>query len=111
MNCKLDKTNKLIASLNYFSVFFAPFLMPIAIYFIVDHSEVKQHAKKALISHIIPFLSIVAVILSVVFSGFSNSSEALFLTVFFGGMILIGIINIIVLIWNVVKGVKLLSTV
>ncbi|XQY91461.1 hypothetical protein ACNRWW_18500 [Metabacillus sp. HB246100] len=52
----MDKTNKFVASLNYFSVFFAPFLLPIAIYFIADHHEVKEHAKKALISHIVPFL-------------------------------------------------------
>ena len=66
----MDKTNKIIASLNYFSVFFAPFLLPIAVYFIVDHHEVKEHAKKALISHIVPFLSIIALIITVVFSGF-----------------------------------------
>jgi hypothetical protein len=105
----LDKTNKALASLNYFSVFFAPLLLPIAIYFIVDHSEVKQHAKKALISHIVPFLSVLGVIGMIVFSGFSNPSEATFLTVFFGGFLVVGLINLIVFIWNIVKGIKLLS--
>ena len=105
----MDKTNKALASLNYFSVFFAPFLLPIAIYFIVDHSEVKQHAKKALISHIVPFLSVLGVIGMIVFSGFSNLSEATFLTVFFGGFLVVGLINLIVFIWNIVKGIKLLS--
>jgi hypothetical protein len=107
----LDKTNKLLASLNYFSVFFAPFLLPIAIYFIVDQIEVKQHAKKALVSHIVPFLTIVAVIGMIVFSGFSNLSEVTFLTVFFGGFLIAGLINIIVFIWNLVKGIKLLTTI
>ncbi|WP_226671490.1 DUF4870 domain-containing protein [Metabacillus litoralis] len=107
----MDKTNKLIASLNYFSVFFAPFLLPIAVYFIVDHHEVKEHAKKALISHIVPFISIIALIILVVFSGFSNPTEATFLSVFFGGIIVVGIINLIVFIWNIVKGIKLLMTV
>merc|ERR1712093_869823 len=100
----MDKTNKIIASLNYFSVFFAQFLLPIAVYFIVDHHEVKEHAKKALISHIVPFVSIIALIITVVFSGFSNPSEAAMLTVFFGGILVIGIINLIVFIWNIVKG-------
>jgi cytochrome c biogenesis factor len=107
----LDKTNKVLASLNYFSVFFAPFLLPIAIYFIVDHIEVRQHAKKALVSHIIPFLSILAVIGMIVFSGFSNPSEVTFLTVFFGGFLVVGLINLIVFIWNIVKGIKLLTTI
>ncbi|MBO1513980.1 DUF4870 domain-containing protein [Metabacillus bambusae] len=105
----MDKTNKVLASLNYFSVFFAPFLLPIAIYFIVDHSEVKQHSKKALISHIVPFLSVLGVIGMIVFSGFSNLSETAFLTVFFGGFLVVGLINLIVFIWNIVKGIKLLS--
>jgi hypothetical protein len=90
-------------------VFFAPFLLPIAIYFIVDHNEVKQHAKNALISHIVPFLSVLGVIGMIVFSGFSNPSEATFLTVFFGGFLVVGLINLIVFIWNIVKGIKLLS--
>ncbi|KKI88493.1 membrane protein [Bacillus sp. SA1-12] len=105
----MDKTNKVLASINYFSVFFAPFLLPIAIYFIVDHSEVKQHAKKALVSHILPFLSIIAVIGAIIFSGYSNLSEAAFLTVFFGGFIIVGLINLIVFIWNLVRGIKLLT--
>jgi hypothetical protein len=106
----LDKTNKLLASLNYFSVVFAPFILPIAIYFIVDHIEVKQHAKKAIVSHIFPFLSLLGVIGMIVFSGFSNPSEATFLTVLIGGFLVVGIINIIVFIWNIVKGIKLLTT-
>lgn len=106
----MDKTNTVFAALVYFSVFFAPLLLPIAIYFIVDHKEVKLHAKKALISHIIPFLSLLFVIGSVVFSGLSNPSESSFLIVFIGGFLVVGLINLIVLIWNIVKGVKLLIT-
>ncbi|APH06919.1 hypothetical protein A9C19_02055 [Bacillus weihaiensis] len=107
----MDKTNKFVASLNYFSVFFAPFLLPIAIYFIADHHEVKEHAKKALISHIVPFLSIVGLIIIGLFSMFSNPTEATFFTVFFIGMVLAGLINLIVVIWNIVKGIKLLMSV
>jgi hypothetical protein len=92
-------------------VFFAPFLLPIAIYLIVDHHEVKQHAKKALISHIIPFLSVVGMIGLILFSSFSNPSEVAFFTVFIGSFIVVGIINIIVVIWNIVKGIKLLTTI
>ncbi|WP_299093817.1 hypothetical protein [uncultured Metabacillus sp.] len=111
MKEKLDKTNKVLASINYFSVFCAPFLLPIVIYFIVDHSEVKKHAKKALISHILPFLSILAVIGAIIFSSFTNLSEASYLTIFFGGFIVVGLINLIVFIWNLVKGIKLLTTI
>jgi hypothetical protein len=104
----VDKTNKLLASLNYFSVFFAPFLLPIAIYFIVDQRDIKDHAKKAVISHIIPFISLVGVIIFLFFSAGANPSQEgmLFATLF--GFLFVGLINIIVVIWNIVKGIKIL---
>lgn len=106
----MDKQNKVIASLSYFSVFFAPFLLPIAIYFIVDHTDVKSHAKKALVSHIIPFLSVITLIGMIIYSGLSYISEAAMFSLVIGGFLLIGIINLFVVIWNIVKGIKLLTT-
>lgn len=104
----MDQTNKLLASLNYFSVFFAPFLLPIVMYFVVDHREVKEHAKKALLSHIIPFISLLGVIVLFLFSIGATSSQEGMLFASFGGFLLVGLINIIVVIWNIVKGIKLL---
>jgi len=104
----MDKTNRFLASLNYFSVFFAPFLLPIAIYFIVDQLEVKSHAKKALVSHIIPFLSLIGVVMVLFFSaGADSSQEGIFFSFIFG-FLFVGLINLIVGIWNIVKGIQLL---
>ncbi len=105
----MDNTNKFLASLNYFSVLFAPFLLPIVIYFVVDHQEVKQHAKKAIVSHIIPFLSIVGLFITLFFTIGSNPSDD---TIFFSaiiGFLVVGIINIIVFIWNIVKGIRIFT--
>lgn len=102
-------TNKVISSLCYFSVFFAPFILPIAIYFIVDDEEVKSDAKKSLISHIIPLLSLVALIAMVIFSSMAHAGEGNFLYLFFGGFVVIAILNLIVFIWNIVKGIKVLQ--
>ncbi|NSL51832.1 DUF4870 domain-containing protein [Calidifontibacillus erzurumensis] len=96
-------TNRLISSLCYFSIFFAGFLFPIAIYFIVDSYEVKEHAKKALISHVIPFLSVIGFIFLFLLSGGHPS--------IIGGfsiLLAIGLINIAVVVWNIVKGIKVL---
>ncbi len=50
------KADKLLSSLCYFSVFFAPFLFPIIIYFLAS-GDVKHHAGKSLWIHFVPYLS------------------------------------------------------
>jgi len=105
----MDNTNKFLASLNYFSVLFAPFLLPIIIYFVVDHQEVKQHAKKAIVSHIIPFLSIIGVIIMFFFTVGSNPSENTVIFSMIISFVLVGLINIIVFIWNIVKGIRIFT--
>ena len=54
----MTRNNALISSICYFSVF-APLILPIAAYFITDDQETKKHAMRSLISHIIPFISVV----------------------------------------------------
>jgi len=105
----MDNTNKFLASLNYFSVLFAPFLLPIIIYFVVDHQEVKQHAKKAIVSHIIPFLSIIGVIIMFFFTVGSSSSENTVIFSMIISFLVVGLINIIVFIWNIVKGIRIFT--
>lgn len=99
------ETNRLVSSLCYFSIFFAGFIFPIAVYFIVDNPEVKQHAKKALLSHLIPVITIPVIIFPLIFTGGEPTLLA------FGGImmfVIIGAINLGILIWNVVKGIKVL---
>lgn len=88
---------------------FAPFLLPIIIYFVVDHQEVKQHAKKAIVSHIIPFLSIIGVIIMFFLTVGSSSSEDTIIFSMIIGFLLVGFINIIVFIWNIVKGIRIFT--
>ncbi|WP_100333237.1 DUF4870 domain-containing protein [Bacillus alkalisoli] len=92
--------DKVIASLCYFSVFFAPFLLPIVVYFIVDNREVKSHALASLWSHILPMLVIPIFILgAIVF-------DAILIIII--SFIISGLVTIIVIVWNVVKGIQLL---
>ncbi|OEF99347.1 hypothetical protein BHF71_01800 [Vulcanibacillus modesticaldus] len=93
------KDYKVFASLSYFSIFFAGFIFPLAVYFIVQDDEVKYHAKRAFISHIIPFFTIILFILGI-FSGSISS-------IISAGLLFI-IINLIILIWNIVQGIKIL---
>ncbi|WP_432352838.1 DUF4870 domain-containing protein [Sporosarcina sp. A2] len=115
--------SKLLSSLSYFSVFFAPLLVPFVIWLVVDNRDVKQHSKRALISHLIPMILLIAATLISFFQFFPLRQTSLdFMhdpsinTVanpmgFWGAapilfMMIYGFLFIIVLIWNVVQGVK-----
>jgi hypothetical protein len=102
-------SNKVLASLCYFSIFFAGFIFPIIVYFVTDQRDVKHHAKKAFLSHLIPFLTIVFFVILVLVTGaFQQTGDAI-PGIIFVGMIITGIINLIVVIWNIVKGIKILK--
>lgn len=99
--------NKVLASLSYFSIVFAPFLLPIIIY-IVGERDVKSHAKKAFISHIIP---VIIIFCGVLFSGilgiggFEYYPFAMITAYIIGGLV-----AIYYFIWNTVKGVQVLQS-
>ncbi|KGR87045.1 DUF4870 domain-containing protein [Lysinibacillus odysseyi] len=103
-------TNKGLSALNYFSVFFAPFIVPIIVYFVSSDPEVKRHAMRALLSHIIPIiLGIVLFILlfAAGLFGAQGSEDTVFImwVVFVLGY---GILYLAITIWNVVQGIKVL---
>lgn len=110
--------SKLLSSLCYFSVFFAPLLLPIIIFFVTDENEVKRHAKRALVSHIIPMALLLAGFVILSFSIFSFSSQPIATTdnqmmvwsilplVF---ITLYSALFLVVLIWNIYQGIKVLK--
>lgn len=109
--------SKLLSSLCYFSIFFAPLLLPIIIYFVSDEYEVKQHAKKSLISHIIPMTLLIAGFVLMSFSIFSFNFHSISMgdePFLFWGLvpflfiILYGVLFFVVLVWNVYQGIKVL---
>ncbi len=100
------ETNKVLSSLCYFSMLFAGVLFPLVVFFVVQDPSTKEHAKKALFSHLIP-------VIPVPFLGFAiyydishgNDEFPVFTLLCVGIMVLI---SIMVLIWNIVKGIKVL---
>jgi uncharacterized membrane protein len=103
-------SNKVLASLCYFSVFFAGFIFPIIAYFVSDDEYVKHHAKQAFLSHLIPLATAVFFFLAIVVGAFNYGGfpEA-FRGIAFLGFIMVGMINFIVVIWNIIKGIKVLK--
>ncbi|MFC7371041.1 DUF4870 domain-containing protein [Fictibacillus iocasae] len=96
-----SNTAKIISSLCYFSIFFAPFLFPVVVYFVSEDNEVTEHARKSFMSHIFPAIAIPLGIIIVFESGYSTGSIIL-------SALLFGILSLIVAIWNIVKGIKVL---
>lgn len=101
-----NDSGKIISALCYFSIFFAGFILPFIVYFIVDNKEVKKHAKHAFISHLIPLVTIPILVIGGITSGLGE----VVVGVLIFGIILTFILNIIVVIWNVVKGIQVLRS-
>jgi hypothetical protein len=112
--------NKLLAALCYFSVFFAPFLLPGIVYFITDDREVKHHAKRSLVSHLVPVVLLIAAFIIYSFSMISVTSNIdgmLSQDIGFSFwqltpilfMLIYGLLFLTIVVWNVVQGVKLMK--
>ncbi len=110
-----EKQNKILAAFCYFSVLFFGLIFPLIVYFITDESFTKEHAKKAFLSHLIPYI----VLIGFVFISFTSavliptdSTDAAFATFGFGFVftyVVVLCICLAVTIWNIVKGVKVLK--
>ncbi len=92
------KDYRIISSLCYFSIFFAGFIFPLAVYFIVQDEEVNYHAKRALISHILPAITFIAIIISII-----TMSPFIMIAI----IIVAVIIDIAIVIWNIIQGIKI----
>lgn len=98
-------TNKVLAALCYFSVMFAPFLLPIIIYFVSDDLFVKGHAKSSLISHIIPVIFIPILFFTAIYDINQSGDFPILMLV---ATVVFSIISLIIFIWNLVRGIKIL---
>jgi hypothetical protein len=106
---KCMETNKVLAALSYFSILFAGFIFPLVVYFVTDDSIVKKHAKKAFLSHLIPLIPI-PLIFIVVINDITGNQGEVFPILLIVAVGLSMILSLVVLIWNIIKGVKVLKT-
>ncbi|MDN2452378.1 DUF4870 domain-containing protein [Lactobacillus sp. UCMA15818] len=101
---------KILSALSYFSIVFAPFIFPLIIWFVcADEPVIRSHAKKAFLLHLLPlFLTLVGIIFvgttGVVTEHAQLTSWTAVLTI---GVVLL--IDLIVFIYNIYKGVKILA--
>lgn len=107
------KNERVLASLSYFSIFFAPFLFPIILYLIVKDEFIRQHTKRALLSHLVPVVfGIVLAILFATGALFGNMSDSAGTGIAIGyviGMVAYFAVTLGFLIWNIVQGIRVLK--
>lgn len=101
------ETNRILSSLNYFSVLFAGILFPLIVWLAAEDKEVKGHAKKAFFSHLIPLIPL-PILIFAIFSELIRGDQTP--VIFFTSIVLIIILSCIVLVWNIVKGIKVLRS-
>ncbi|RUT28487.1 hypothetical protein EJP77_17915 [Paenibacillus zeisoli] len=90
-----------LASLSYFSIFFAPFLLPVVIWFISDDAMVRKHAGRALFSHVFPVLAAIP-LLYFMFSAQYVASIFMYIVIF-------AIIYFCAFLYNIVQGIRILA--
>lgn len=95
------ETNRVLAAVSYFSLFFAPFLVPLILYFISTDPYVKEHTRRALLSHLLPVIAVPVLIAAFL----SNPSVPVMVI----GFLVVGGLSIAVMIYNIVQGIKVLT--
>ncbi|MEH6908116.1 DUF4870 domain-containing protein [Neobacillus drentensis] len=100
------ETRKVLSSLCYFSIFFAGFIFPLIVYIATGDAVTKRHAKKSLLSHLIPLIPTPLLIFAFYYD-LTNTPDSVPAFTIICIVVLI-LIWIVVIIWNIIKGVKVL---
>lgn len=104
--------NRILAALSYFSIFFAGFVFPLIVWLISQNPFEKYHAKRAFISHliVIPGIILFFIGLLVAFNmtTTANATPELQGMIVLGGMLLFIVLSFVLMIWNIVQGIKVL---
>ena len=104
--------NRVLASLSYFSIFFAGFIFPLIVWLVSQNAFEKYHAKRAFISHLLVIPGILLIIIVAVISfnitSSGNASIELQGTLLMGLVLLFIVLSIGIMIWNIIQGIKVL---
>ncbi|MGG4218891.1 DUF4870 domain-containing protein [Paenibacillus jamilae] len=90
----------LLSSLCYFSIFFAPFLVPVIVWIAVRDEYVQGHAKKAVLSHIFPIIAAIPLVYFIITANHAGSV--------IGFVLLFVVVYLGVFVYNIYKGIMTL---
>lgn len=101
------ESKKVLSALCYFSIFFAGFIFPLVVFFASSDSSTKKHAKKAFLSHIIPAIPLPFLIFTILYEANKGPNAIPIYTIII--ICFMVLVSIIVVVWNIVKGVKVFN--
>ena len=105
------ENQKILAAFSYLSIFFAPFIVPLIVYFVTKDSDVKRHSIRALVSHLIPFVFGILFFIVFVFSTFSldpTSSNKTVMIIWFASFAIYALVSLGIVIWNIIQAVRVI---
>ncbi|EAH3791296.1 DUF4870 domain-containing protein [Listeria monocytogenes] len=102
--------HRILNALSYFSILFAPIIVPVLIWIFAKSEEVSHHAKVALLTHIIPtiagFLCFSSIFVTATTRGGLLANVSLFVT---GSLFVFTLVAVVGLfIFNIVRGIQML---
>ena len=108
------ENQKILSAFSYLSIFFAPFIVPLIVYFVSKDSDVKRHSIRALISHLIPFVFGIIFFIVFVFSTMSlntfepSTNGNTFIIIWFVSFGIYLLVSLGIVIWNIVQAVRVI---
>lgn len=107
------ENQKILSAFSYLSIFFAPFIVPLIIYFVSNDRDVKRHAIRALISHIIPFVFGIIFFMVFLFSTVQNTFEPssngyISIIIWFVLFAIYLLVSLGIIIWNIVQAIRVI---
>jgi len=105
------ENQKILSAFSYLSIFFAPFIVPLIVYFVTKDSDIKRHSIRALVSHLVPFVFGILFFIVFVFSTFSldpTSSNSTVMIVWFISFAIYVIVSLGIVIWNIIQAVRVI---
>ncbi|MGN7478439.1 DUF4870 domain-containing protein [Solibacillus silvestris] len=104
--------SKGLSAISYLSFYFAPFILPLIIFFVSKDEFVKSNSQKACITQFIPIaLGIIYMIYffaSALSWNDTFTAHDFFVSTYFIGFVLLVIIFFAAAIWNLVQAIKVL---
>lgn len=109
------ENQKILSAFSYLSIFFAPFIVPLIVFFVSKDGEVKRHSIRALLSHVIPVLAgIIFFLTSIFFSTMSfdaynaTTDDYTLLIVWIVAFAIYLIVSFGIVIWNIIQAVRVI---
>ncbi|UDM32531.1 DUF4870 domain-containing protein [Lentilactobacillus laojiaonis] len=103
--------NKVINALSYFSVTFAPFIFPFIVWLVSQNEpDIHKNAKKAFLLHLVPIILTIILFIVIGTTGIvlqnANTTGFIFIIL----VAIVALIDLIIYIYNIYLGIKILIT-